>query len=91
MRTLIPVRDSIVCKKLRGGTVSKNVSGITINSSEVDEYEVLYLPEITSDETYPFSVGDIVMSNSTGDKIEINPGEVVYLFKLENIMCKICN
>lgn len=91
MKTLVPVRDSIVCKKISGGKVSKNVGGLVIDSEEVDEYEVLSLPEITPDETYPFTVGDIVMSNSTGDKIEINPGEVVYLFKLENIMCKVCD
>ena len=82
MKTLVPVRDSIICKKIGGGKVSKNIGGIMINSEEVDEYEVLSLPEITPDETYPFEVGDIVMSNSTGDKIEINPGEIVYLFKL---------
>jgi len=31
----------------------------------------------------------VVISNSTGDVIEINPGETVYLFKIENLMCTV--
>ena len=88
MRKLIPVRGSVVCKKIHGGTHTEVVGGIKISRHEIDLYQILELPEIKS-EGFEFNVGDVVISNSTGDVIEINPGETVYLFKIENLMCTV--
>lgn len=88
MRKLIPLRGSVVCKKVHGGTHTEIVDGIKIVRVEVDLYQITDMPEIPVDGCN-FKVGDIVMSNSTGDVIEINPGETVYLFKVENLMCAV--
>lgn len=86
MRNLIPIRGSAVCKKVYGGNETEIIGGIKVNRVRVDVYKIIELPVVQS-EGYNFKVGDLVMSNSTGDEIEINPGETVYLLKLENLMC----
>ena len=86
MRKLIPIRGSVLCRKIHGGTHTDIVNGLKVVRVEVDLYEILDMPQIPV-EGCMFKVGDIVMSNSTGDMIEVNPGETVYLFKIENLMC----
>jgi co-chaperonin GroES (HSP10) len=88
MRKLIPVKDSVVCKRINDKMTLESIGGIQCRVNHVDLYEILdfYCVE---DKNFNFSVGDIVMSNSIGDEIEINPSEIVYLFKTENIMCKV--
>ena len=88
MRKLVPLRDSVLCEKVRGGTRTEKVRGLSVKVSDVDIYRIIALPLVeTSD--FPFKIGDYVMSNSTGDEIEVNPGETAYLFKSENIMCAV--
>lgn len=89
MRKLIPIRGSVVCTRVCGGTKTLNRCGITFKVDQVDIYRIKNLPEILPENGFEFKVGDLVMSNSTGDEIEINPGETVYLFKMEHIMCKV--
>jgi hypothetical protein len=89
MKRLVPIRGSVVCKKLCGGTRTENRNGVKIKVSEVDEYEIISLPEIKDGYDGFFQVGDRVISNSTGDEMEVSPGESVFLFKLENLMCKV--
>ena len=88
MRKLVPIRGSVVCEKASGGT-STETKGFVHKKEEVDVYRILALPEVLLDEGCEFKVGDLVMSNSTGDVIEINPGETVYMFRIENLMCKV--
>ena len=90
MRKLVPVRGSVVCRKLSGGASTTSEGGVVHKKSEVDIYEILQLPLVPEEDDF-FKVGDQVVSNSTGDVIEINPGETVYLFKVENLMCKVCD
>lgn len=85
MRKLVPIKDSAVCRKLRGGIRYETKGNFKVKVEEVDIYEIISIPETESF----FHVGDIVMSNSTGDEVEINPKETVYLFKIENLMCKL--
>lgn len=89
MRKLVPLRDSVVCRKICGGkrTVIKN--GISVKKTDIDIYEIIQMPKVKTNNDFQFGVGDAVISNSTGDEIEINPGETVYLFKIENIMCNV--
>lgn len=89
MRKLVPLRDSVVCRKICGGkkTVIKN--GISVNKTDVDIYEIIEMPNVITNNDFQFGIGDAVISNSTGDEIEINPGDTVYLFKIENIMCNV--
>ena len=88
MRTLVPLRGSVLCRKVRGGTRTEKVRGLSVKVSNVDIYKIIELPK-TEISDFPFKVGDYVMSNSTGDEIEVNPGDTVYLFKSENIMCAV--
>lgn len=86
MRRLVPIRDSVVCKKISGGTTYENRGGIKVKVTTIDLYEIISVPEIVP-EGFTFKPGDRIISNSTGDEIELNPGEIVYLFKIENLMC----
>ena len=86
MRRLVPIRDSVVCKKISGGTTYENRGGIKVKVTTIDLYEIISVPEIVP-EGFIFKLGDRIISNSTGDEIELNPGEIVYLFKIENLMC----
>jgi hypothetical protein len=88
MRKLVPLNDSAVCKKTSGGDHKEESGGILVKRESVDIYEIVSLPK-TLPEGFFFKVGDKVMSNSTGDEIEVNPNETVYLFKLSNLMCTV--
>lgn len=88
MRELVPLRGSVLCRKIYGGTETKIVGGIKMTCVKVDLYRIEKLPSVNPGDC-PFKVGDVVMSNSTGDAIEVNPGETVYLFKIENLMCAV--
>ena len=85
-RKLIPIKNSVVCKRLNEKTELQTNGLIQVRKQNVDLYEIL---DISSDEPTDFKTGDKIMSCSTGDEIEINEHEVVYLFKVENIMCKV--
>ena len=56
--------------------------------NNVDLYRIIDF-NCSDKDLFNFEIGDIIMSNSTGDEIEINNSEFVYLFKIENIMCKV--
>lgn len=86
MRRLVPIKNSVVCKRLNEKTELQTDGLVQFRKKNVDLYEIL---EISSDEPTDFKVGDVVVSCSTGDEIEINENEVVYLFKVENLMCKV--
>ena len=88
MRKLVPIKNSVVCKRITEKTTLKNVNGILFRQDNVDLYEILDF-SVDKDKTFDFKIGDIVMSCSTGDEIEINKDDVVFLFKIENIMCKV--
>lgn len=88
MRTLEPIRNSILCRKLNESRELCGSGSILVQKENVDIYEILKVSEI-NDKPFPFKVGDKVVSNSTGDRMEVNPGEIVYLFRNENIMCKV--
>lgn len=88
MRKLVPIRGSVVCEKMSGGT-STETKGFVHKKEEVDVYRILALPEVLPEGSCEFKAGDLVISNSTGDVIETNPGETVYMFKIENLMCKV--
>lgn len=87
MRILKPIKNSVVCKKVEGG--DELITDVVVfHKRTVDLYQIL---DFQSDDDFPFKIGDVVMSCSTGDEIEINPKEFVYLFKTEHIMCKVEN
>lgn len=86
MRKLVPLKNSVVCKRLNKKTELQTIGNLQIKKENVDLYEIL---DIASDEPIDFKVGDVIMSCSSGDEIEINDNEIIYLFKNEHIMCKI--
>lgn len=86
MRKLVPLKNSVVCKRLNKKTELQTIGNLQIKKENVDLYEIL---DIASDEPINFKVGDVIMSCSSGDEIEINDNEIIYLFKNEHIMCKI--
>jgi len=88
MRVLVPLKNSVVCKRINNKTEVQTVGSIQFTKQNVDLYEILDFSVDNPDE-FHFRKGDIVMLCSTGDELEINENEVVYLFKSEHIMCKV--
>jgi co-chaperonin GroES (HSP10) len=88
LKKLDPIRNSVLCRKLNESQELSRDGAILLKRENVDLYEILKVSE-ANEKPFPFKVGDVVVSNSTGDRIEINPGEIVYLFRNENIMCKV--
>ena len=85
---LEPTRNSVLCRKLNESRELCSSGSILVQRSNVDLYEIVKVSEL-NDKPFPFGVGDVVVSNSTGDRLEPNHGEIVYLFRNENIMCKV--
>jgi co-chaperonin GroES (HSP10) len=88
MRKLIPIKNSVVCKRVNDKTTMSSIGGIQCMVNNVDLYRIIDF-NCSDKDLFDFEIGDIIMSNSTGDEIEINNSEFVYLFKIENIMCKV--
>ena len=80
---LVPVKNSVLCKRHGSNKSSSTYGLIDIKKDEVDLYEVL---DYSCDDPVVYKVGDIIMSCSTGDELDID-GEKIYLFKTEHIMC----
>lgn len=87
MRKLVPIKDSVICKRVSNKDTIETQNGIQFKSNNVDLYEIIDLS--ITDNVDSLKIGDIIMNHSTGDEIEINPGEYIYLFKSEHIMCKV--
>lgn len=88
MKKLIPIKNSVVCKRTNEKSSLVLENGVYRNIENVDLYEILDF-SVDDNISFNFKIGDIIMSNSTGDEIEINKLDVVFLFKVENIMCKV--
>lgn len=86
MKLIIPQNKNIVCKCI----ASKNkttTAGFIYTSVDVPLYEVTSIADKAKNDI-ELEVGDVVVVNSTGTKIEVD-GEEFYLFSSENIMAKI--
>lgn len=88
MRNLVPLRNSVLCRKLNLSKEIASEGSIFIPKNNVDLYEIVRKSEM-NDTEFDFEIGDVVISKSTGDELEVNKNEKYYLFKNENIMCKI--
>lgn len=88
MRKLIPIKNSVVCKRTNEKSSLVLENGIYHTIENVDLYEILDF-SVDDDYHFNFKIGDVVMSNSTGDEIEVNKSDIIFLFKVENIICKV--
>ena len=85
---LIPQNKNLVCKCISSDEKTTE-SGFTYKSNDTKIYEVISVSNaIKSDELCNVRVGDLIVVNSTGTKVEVN-GEEYYMFNAENVMGKI--
>ena len=85
---LIPQNKNLVCKCMSSDEKTTE-SGFMYRSNDVKLYEVVSIANtLRSDELFNVKVGDLIVVNSTGTKIELN-GEEYYMFNAENVMGKI--
>lgn len=77
-----------MCKRTNEKTSLVLENGIYKKMDNVDLYEIIDFV-VDDDIDFDFKIGDIVMTNSYGDEIEINKNDTIFLFKIENIMCKV--
>lgn len=88
MKKIIPIKNSVVCKRTNEKSSLVLENGVYRNIENVDLYEIIDFA-VDDDVDFKFNIGDIVMSNSYGDEIEIDNSDIIFLFKIENIMCKV--
>ena len=64
-------------------------SGFIYKSNDIKLYEVVSLSKSLENEAgFDIKIGDRILVNSTGTKVEVN-GEEYYMFNAENVMGKI--
>lgn len=89
MRKLVPIINSVVCKKITEDEELTMFNFLHLKKKNVDLYKILSFCSDDEEFNRTFKIGDIIMSASTGDEIEVNDGDVIFLFKTEHIMCKV--
>lgn len=90
---IIPQNGCVLCKQVVANIEEVENGGLVYASENVPIYEVLKIsnsPSLaeTSDELN-LKVGDLIVCNSTGTKVQASDSGVLWLFKQENIAAKI--
>ena len=85
---LIPQNKNLVCKCISSDEKTTE-SGFTYKSNDIKLYEVVLLSKPLENKIgFDIKIGDRILVNSTGTKVEVN-GEEYYMFNSENVMGKI--
>lgn len=85
MQRIVPVKNTVLCRK--NEIPSKKTGNILYKPEVVDEYTIV---DFSSDGFFPFSIGDTVIVEKTGDEVDCN-GETFYIFKTEHVVAKVLN
>ncbi len=83
--TVAPENKTVLCERVVPDKVRTTERGVSYEKEELPVYRVLAK---SSDACFA-EVGDEVVCNSTGTKLNIPGKGVQYLFKEENVVCKI--
>lgn len=79
--------DFIVCEELEYANQDRYDGICIFSSEEIKQYRIVKL-HLKEDTDFPFEIGDIVVSGSTGTTV-IERGVVKKLFRPEHIIAKI--
>ena len=85
---IIPIKNTVLCKKIKNEKESSIKGILILNKKEVDTYKIISVS--SDDDEYIFKPDDEIIVSGTGDVIEMD-GEDFYLFKTENVVAKIYN
>ena len=85
---IIPIKNTVLCKKIKNEKESSIKGILILNKKEVDTYKIISVS--SDDDEYIFKPDDEIIVSGSGDLIEID-GEDFYLFKTENVVAKIYN
>lgn len=83
---LIPQNKNVICKCISLDEKTTE-SGFTYKSNDIALYEVISFADAIKKDV-DIEVGDIITTNSTGTKVEVD-GVEYYIFNSENIIGKI--
>ena len=83
---LIPQNKNVVCKCISSNETTTK-SGLVYKSNDVPLYEVVSIADKAKDDI-DIKAGDIIRTNSTGTKVEVDNVEYV-MFNSENIVGKV--
>lgn len=85
---LIPQNKNLMCKCISSDEKTTE-SGFTYKSNDIKLYEVVSLSKSLENEArFDIRIGDRILVNSTGTKVEVD-GEEYYMFNAENVIGKI--
>ena len=85
---IIPIKNTVLCKKINNENDSSIKGILILNKKEVDTYKIISVS--SDDDEYIFKPDDEIIVSGSGDVIEMD-GEDFYLFKTENVVAKIYN
>ena len=85
---IIPIKNTVLCKKIKNENDSSIKGILILNKKRVDTYKIISVS--SDDDEYIFKPDDEIIVSGSGDVIEMD-GEDFYLFKTENVVAKIYN
>lgn len=82
--TIVPENGTVLCERLTAPKSQIERDGLIYEAENLPTYRIVS----SSARVECFSVGDEIVCDSTGTKLDLPDGKVMYLFKTENIACK---
>ena len=86
--TAIPMQNYVLCEQISGFDVETEDKGVFVKKETMKEYRILSISKSLDDSRY--TVGDVIICNSTGTKFVLEDKEL-FLFNIENIAGKVEN
>ena len=84
--TAVPLQNYVLCEQISGFDKDIEDKGVLVKTETMKEYRILSISKSLDDSRY--TVGDVIICNSTGTKFLLEDKEL-FLFNIENIAGKV--
>lgn len=84
--TAVPMNNYVLCEQVSGFEDVVQDKGIYVKKEDLKTYCILSISKNLDDSR--FTVGDVIVCNSTGTKFDLEDKEM-YLFNIDNIAGKV--
>ena len=84
----LPLQNYVLCEQISGFDKDIQDKGVLVKAETMKEYRILSISDTLDDSRY--TVGDMIICNSTGTKFVLEDKEM-FLFNIENIVGKVEN
>lgn len=84
--TAVPLQNYVLCEQISGFDVETEDKGVLVKKETMKEYRILSISKSLDD--FRYTVGDVIICNSTGTRFILEDKEL-FLFNIENIAGKV--